>query len=134
MAHMALVARSIASGAVLLRLDSQVDVGLYYEPDVSPLWREGRVQLEFNVLFPGGAVIRAWAEVTGVQHIRVLQPNERRLEATIEHDREVSPRMVYASARGYPEDCLLHCPATGKRSTGPCIECSDGEFTIQLCC
>lgn len=132
MTKLSIVARDAETHFSVLRVDYEFEVGQTVSPDISELSRYPRVDLEFVADF-GRAVVRARANVAKVANINITQPDEKRIEATVEH-KETEGVMAYARAAREMRDCLLHCPDTGMRSTGPCIDCSDDEYTIRLCC
>jgi hypothetical protein len=81
-----------------------------------------KLQLEFGVVWPEGKSTRAGAEVQGFQEARVSQTSPVEILAQIKH------------VKGQDEDCELICLDTGKTSSGPCLDCSDGQHTIRICC
>lgn len=132
MTKLSIVARDADTHLSVFRVDYEFEVGQTASPDISELSRYRRVDIEFVAHF-GSAVVRASANVAKVANINITQPDERRIEATVEH-KETEGIVAYARAAREMRDCLLHCPDTGIRSPGPCIDCSDGEYTIRLCC
>jgi hypothetical protein len=78
--------------------------------------------------------VLAEADVRGVEELRIAHTTAQRVEIAIEHEAETPAARVAYAHPGKTRNCALHCPATGKRSNGPCIDCSDDEYTIYLCC
>ena len=104
---------------------STVDLGIQ---------RFGLVRLAFSVNFPSGHQVLAEADVRRVEKLKIAHSSAQRVEVEIEHEAEAPAAKVAYAHPGETRDCALHCPATGKRSNGPCIDCSDEDYTISLCC
>ena|SRR5262245_30232464 len=138
MTNLTILAHDLTSRALVFKESYSFEVGQGIEPDISRLrrlGRLGRVKFEFTVQFEAGAVVHAEAQVAQPESIEVYQPTEKRVEASIRHELEKGEAQVaYMKPAAAQQDCLLQCPLTGKRSSGPCIECSDGEYIFQLCC
>jgi hypothetical protein len=81
-----------------------------------------KLRIEFGVIWPDGPETRAGAEVRGFEEARISQTSTAQVLAEIKH------------AKGEGEDCELICLDTGKSSSGPCLDCSDGTHTIRICC
>jgi hypothetical protein len=102
--------------------------------DLRNLQRFGLVQLRFDLHFPSGHHVLAEAQVRRVEELKIAYASAQRVEVVIEHEAEAPTAQIAYAHPGGTRDCALHCPATGKRSNGPCIDCSDEEYTIYLCC
>jgi len=135
MSRILVLGRQRTSREIAFKQEFELGVRDTFEPDVSTLRRYKGVYIELQVWFGGSVFVKAAAEVENLESMQVYHPTANRIEANISHELTDSAAVkVMASLGGRTKDCLLHCPQTGKRSTGPCIDCSDGEYTIQLCC
>lgn len=112
----------------------ELGVGARSTVDLRYLLRFGLVRLRFSLHFPSGHLVLAEADVRRVEELRIAHTTARRVEVEIGHETEANTARVAYAHPGNTRDCALHCPATGKRSNGPCIDCSDEEYTIYLCC
>jgi hypothetical protein len=133
MTKIAITAEDVESHHVVYRDSFSIEPGEFHNPDVSRIRSQGAITLEFAAWFDSGAVVRATAHVRDLAEIQVSHPSEKQIAAVVWHILTATAA-VYARASPEAPDCLLQCPDTGKRSTGPCIECSDDEYTIRLCC
>jgi hypothetical protein len=88
----------------------------------SPIPRDRKILLQFIVDWTTGHESRAGALVRGFLEVEVSAPEASLILARITH------------AENEDDDCELMCLDTGKRSHGPCLDCSDGEHTIRVCC
>lgn len=123
------------AGQVQVYQDSmELAVGDTSTVDLRNLHRFGLVRLAFSVNFPSGHQVLAEADVRRVEELKIAHSSAQRVEVEIEHEAEAPAAQVAYAHPGETRDCALHCPATGKRSNGPCIDCSDEEYTIYLCC
>ncbi len=135
MAELIVVGRISTTRETIYEDKFPIYVGSTFPIDLAFLNRHGRVSLEVAVHFGPGVHVQAAAEVSQVESLNVRQPDEKRVEVDVLHEMERQPIVAYMKTSGADRpDCVLHCPATGVRSGGPCIDCSDGEYTIRLCC
>lgn len=137
MADLIVVGRSSTTRETIYEEKFSIYVGSAFPVSLERVRRYGRVTLEIAVHFGPGIHVQAEADVSQVESLNVRHPMEKRVEVDVLHEEEERPRSVVAYMKpsgGDRPDCALHCPATGKRSGGPCIDCSDGEYTIRLCC
>lgn len=112
----------------------ELEVGDKSTVDLRNLHRFGLVRLRFDLHFPSGHHVLAEADVRRLEELKIAYTSSQRVEVVIEHETETTTARVAYAHPGGTRDCVLHCPATGKRSNGPCIDCSDEEYTIYLCC
>lgn len=136
MLDLRITGRAVSSRAILLQDERRLSLGDEFEVDVPELRGRGLITVLFEAHFAPGVVVQASATVVGLEGVRCQHTYEKRLDAMVLHEEEeTTPQVAYMKPAGNQQkDCRLHCPATGKRSAGPCIDCSDGEYTIQLCC
>jgi hypothetical protein len=136
MADLIVIGRSSTTRETIYEKTFPIYVGSTFPVDLANLSRYGQVSLEVAVHFGPGIHVQAAVDTSQIQSLNVRQPNEKRVEVDVLHEEEERRQSVrvYMKPSGNKPDCALHCPATGKRSGGPCIDCSDGEYTIRLCC
>lgn len=137
MADLIVTGRSSTTHETIYEKKFPINVGRTFPVDLGNITRYGRVSLELAVHFGPGIHVQASVDTSQIQSLNVRQPNEKRVEVDVLHEEEErrqAVRVYMKPSGGNKPDCALHCPATGKRSGGPCIDCSDGEYTIRLCC
>jgi hypothetical protein len=137
MASLVVIALSSTTHDVLYQSSFSISLGETFHADLSDLNRYGFISLRLTAQFAPGIGVAAEADIRKVESIDVHHPTEKLLQVDVKHEEEENRAAVVAYMKpthGNQQNCSLHCPATGKRSGGPCIDCSDGDYTIRLCC
>ena len=134
MTNIKIVGRTTDTHSVVYSEEFALSVGDSFDPGIGELSRYGQIDLDLIASFGDQAVVRASAKVRKIADIHVHHPSERFIKAAVTHMETRGQAVAIARGGGENRDCLLHCPDTGKRSNGPCIDCSDDEYTIRLCC
>ncbi len=87
-----------------------------------PIPRNEQILLQFIVDWTTGLQTRAGALVRGFLKAEISDLEPSLILAQITH------------AKSDEDDCELMCLDTGKTSPGPCLDCSNGQHTIRVCC